>query len=62
MDLRDEQYFPAKRKLLSCQIQMNTLFKDDSGIKLIKFDRDIHKAMRIPVKIYRTNKKVCVTV
>ena len=53
----DKPCFPAKSKLLSCQIQINTLFKNNYGRKRKKFDINIHKAMRIPVKIYQTNKK-----
>ena len=30
---RDKPYFPAKRKLLSCQIRISTLFKNSYGRK-----------------------------
>ena len=58
-DSRDEPNFPAKRKLLSCQIQMNTLFKNNYGRKRGKCNRNIHKDMIIPVVIYETNKSFC---
>ena len=51
-DSRDEPHFPAKRKSLSCQIQMNTLFKNNDGIKRRKFNRNIRKATRVAAVIY----------
>ena len=48
--------FSAKRKLLSCQIQMNVFFKNNTGRKIRKYDRKIHKAKIIPVEIYQTMK------
>ena len=53
-----EPYFPAKIKVLSIQIQMNTLFHNNDERKRRVCDRNIHKAMKIPVKICQTNKKV----
>ena len=41
---------------------MNTLFNNNAGRKRGKYDRKIHKAMRILVDIYQTNKKLFVTV
>ena len=57
-DYRDEPCFPSKVKILSCKIQMNTVFNDKDEINRSKCDRNIHKVMIIPVKIYHTNKKV----
>ena len=50
--LADESYLPAKRKVLSCQIQMNTFVNNTDGRKRSKCDRNIHKGIRIPVDIY----------
>ena len=55
-DSRDEPYFPGKVKLLSCRIQMNTLFKDNYGRKRRKYDRNIYNVMKIPVNVFQTNK------
>ena len=41
---------------------MNTLFKNNDEIKRIRYEKSIHKAMRIPVDIHKTNKKFSVTV
>ena len=41
---------------------MNMLFKTKDEIKRRRFDRNIHKAMRIPVDIHETNKKFTITV
>ena len=54
--------FLAKRKLVSYKIQMNALFKNSYGIKIRKYDRNIHKAMKITVDIQQTNKKLFVIV
>ena len=65
MGIRGSRYepcFPAKGKLLSCQIKMNALFKNNDGIKRSKYDRNIHKAMITPVNIYQTNKMLFVLV
>ena len=61
-DSRDEPHFPEKEKLLSSQIQTNTLFKNNKEIKTRIFDRNIHKAIQIPVNIYQTNKIFFATV
>ena len=58
---RDGSYFPAKRKLLSCKIQVNTLFKNNDRRKIRKYDRKIHKAIITTVNIYQMNKKLFVT-
>ena len=58
MDCRYEPCFTAKINLLSCQIQMNKLFKNNDRRKRDKYDRNIHKAMIIPVHIYQMNKKL----
>ena len=41
---------------------MNTLFKNNDEIKRRIFNRNIHKAMQIPVNIYQTNTKFFVKV
>ena len=41
---------------------MNALFKNSYGIKRREYDRNIHKAMKIIVDIYQTNKKLFVIV
>ena len=41
---------------------MNTLFKNNHGIKISKYNMNIHKDMRIPDGIFQTNKKFFVTV
>ena len=41
---------------------MNMLFKTKDEIKRRRFDRNIHKAMRIPVDIHETKKNSTVTV
>ena len=41
---------------------MNTFVNNTDGRKRSKYDRNIHKGMRIPVDIYQTNKKFFVTV
>ena len=51
-----------QKKSLSCQIKMNTLFKNNYGIKIRKYDMNIHKAMRITDGIFQTNKKLLVTI
>ena len=49
----DEPHFPAERKLLSCQIQINTLFNNNYERKRRRCDKNIHKAILIPVNIYQ---------
>ena len=61
-DYRDEPCFLAKIKLSSCQIQMNTLFNNNYGIKERKYYGNIHKAFIIPVDVYHINLKTIVTV
>ena len=61
-DFNDEPHFPQKIELISSQIQMNTLYKNNDEIKRRRFDKSIHKAMRIPVYIHQTNKTFAVTV
>ena len=56
-DSRDEPHYPEKGKLLQCQIQMNSLFKNNGKIIRRRRDRNIHKAMQVPVDINQTNKK-----
>ena len=34
---------------------MNTLFKNNYGIKIRKYNMNIHKAMRIPDSIFHAN-------
>ena len=41
---RNEPHFPAKRKSLSFQIQLNMLFKSNDERKRGKYDRIIHKS------------------
>ena len=41
---------------------MNILFKNNDEIKRGRCYRNIHKAIQIPVYIYKTNKKFFVTV
>ena len=60
-DSRDELHFPAKIKL-SSQIQINALFENNYKIKRSICDRNIHKAMWIPVEIYQNNNDFFVTV
>ena len=48
----DEPHFTERIKLLSNQIQMNTLFKNNYEIKRRICDKNIHKAMKIPVDIH----------
>ena len=50
------------RKSIPSQIQVNMLFNVKDKINRSIFDIKIHNAMRIPVKIYKTNKKFTVTV
>ena len=50
-DSRDELHFPAKIKLLSSQIKTNMLINNINEIKISTCDKDIHKAMQIPVEI-----------
>ena len=55
-DCIDEPYFPSKRKLLSFQIK--TIFlKNNGGRKIIIYDNNIHKSMRILYGIFKTNNK-----
>ena len=59
---RDEPQFPVKWKLLSSQIQINTFFKNnDERIRRV-CDRNIHKAVKIPVNVYQTNENLFVKV
>ena len=57
-NFNDEPHFSNKKQLLSSQIQMNMLFKTKDEIKIRRCDRNIHKAMIIPVDIHETNKKL----
>ena len=50
-----------QKKSLSCQIKMNTLFKNNYGIKIRKYNMNIHEAMRIPDSLFQTNKNLFVT-
>ena len=50
--------FNCKKTSLSCQIKMNTLFKNNYGIKIRRYDMNIHKAMRITDGIFQTNTNV----
>ena len=54
--------FNCKKTSLSCQIKINTLFKNNCGIKIRKYDMNIHKAMRTIDDIFQTNKKLLVTI
>ena len=56
---RDEPHFAAKIKLLSSQIQMNTLFNNKDEIKIRICDRNIHKSMWTPVVVYKIIKALC---
>ena len=58
----DEPHFLKKIKLLSIQIKINTLFKNINEQKRRRCDKDIHKAMQIPVNIYQRNKTFFATV
>ena len=51
----DKPHFSERIKLISSQIEMNTLFKNDGERKRRKCDIIINKAMRIPVDIHQTN-------
>ena len=53
--------FPIKN-LISSRIEMNMLFKTLDERKRRRCDRNIHKAMIIPVYINEGNKKITVTV
>ena len=61
-DFNDKPHFPGKIKLISIQIQTNTLFKANDERKRRRYDKITHKAMRIPVDINQTNKKFSITV
>ena len=54
-DSRDEPHFPAKIKLLSSQIKMNTLFQNNNENKRRRCNKNIHHAVNIPVGIYEKN-------
>ena len=57
-----EPYLTARRKLLSCQIKMKTMFKNNYGRKRRKYDKNIHKSMRITCGIFQTNNKLFVVI
>ena len=61
-DLNDEPHLPNKKQLISSQIKMYMLFKTKDVRKRRKFDRKIHKAVRITVDINEKNKRFTVTV
>ena len=46
-DFKDETYFPAKRKLISCEIKMKIMLRKIMQQQKIKYNMNIHKAMRI---------------
>ena len=50
-DSIDEPHFPAKIKLLSSQIKINTLFQNNNEILIKVFDKNIYKAIRIALEI-----------
>ena len=50
-DSIDEPHFPAKIKLLSSQIKINTLFQNNNEIIIKVFDKNIYKAIRIALEI-----------
>ena len=54
--------FNCKKTSSSCQIKTNTLFKNNYGIKIRKYDMNIHKAIRTINGIFQTNKKLLVTI
>ena len=41
---------------------MNILFKNNDARKIIKYNTNIYKAVRIPRGMFQTNKKLFVTV
>ena len=55
---RDQLCFPAKRKSLLCQIQMNMFINNNDGKKRRKYNKNTHKAIRITDGIY-LKKKIC---
>ena len=61
-DPKDEPCFPEKKRFVSCQIQVSTLFKNNYGRKRSRCDRNIQQAVKIPVNISQTNKNLFVTV
>ena len=61
-NFRYEPYFPAKRKLLSCQIKMKTMFKKNNAIKKRKYNMNIHKDMIIKDGVYQNNNDLFVTI
>ena len=60
-DSRDEPCF-TKKTSSSCQIKMNTLFRNIYGIKIRKYNMNIHKAMRISDSIFQANKTLFLTI
>ena len=54
--------FSKRTKLISIQIQTNTLFQTSNERKRSICDKIIHKAMRIPFDIHQTNEMFSVTV
>ena len=60
-DFNDGPHFHGRIKLLSYQIQMNTLFNTNVEKKR-RYDKSIHKPMIIPVEIHQTKEKFSVTV
>ena len=57
LDILETNPIFLKIKLLSIHIQMNTLYNNNNERKIRRCDSNIHKAVRIPVNIYQTNKK-----
>ena len=51
-DFNDESHFPII-KIISSRIQINMLFKTKDERKIIRCDRNKHKAMRITVYIHK---------
>ena len=61
-DCKDELYFPEKRKSISCEIEMITMFKKHNGTKRRKCNMNTHKAIRISYGNSQTNNRLFVTV
>ena len=58
----EKSFPPSITKLLSIQIEINTLFKNINRRKRRICDKNIHTDMKIPAEIYQRNEKFFVTV
>ena len=54
-DCEYEPYFLAKRKSLSCQIKMKTMFRNNDETKRRKYDTFIQNTLIIPDGSFQTN-------